>query len=795
MLKDKFQKYINSLKLWLSSFKEGAGVVFGKAKETKNFIAPLSIFLKNKRNRFILLGIIIFLVLIILFILFFPKPKEKLDTLYNQSTTTQIKQSNSTKIQTNKTQLQNLIQKANILFQNGQVLEALEIYRSLSLYSESISSFNLGVIKLRQGDYKNAISSFDNVINSGENVSVAALNAAISAYKLGDLKSYNKYIELSKNNLIAWYDKPLYSYLYTLVHYYSNNYFHTLSSLNNPSSNFYPKENSALLAQMYLMFNDNDNALKVMLENPSDEDSYAIALLYARMGDYENSYAYVDSYLRNVNALDPQALIAKALIDIKRSNFIETSGIYENLLKDYDEAFLKDIYPIKIKLKDSLFDINEAQKTFWNIADPRNNKLGYKMLFYFAPYRVFNINEALNLLESGGLSLRMNNLQEAKDHLLAGNTLSKVNLDITEGIREILRFNIHRALKILIEASKKYPQHNLLQYNLGLIYAQLDDFENAYNHFIKAYHLDGGDILSGVFALMCAQLTNKPYDRILNEVTLDLDDGSRFKDKSEEGFLRSLFGFVNGNLDDDVSWITSKNRNSLYYALNVLYSIYSKDEKLIINSTANLLRVTNNDLVADIFNKLAYYYNSPPKTIALNLFSFFKDDLKKLNVVYSGPYLARQIYIYMAYLVGANYYVDEILTNRFLALKEDSRADLVGILQALALNSIYSLKFQKALYYYNALIDEYKLDDANNYFLAGVAAIGAKDYNNAVALMQLSRLKSPTNYDSRYALALLYQSMGNFKLASNQFSQLGDGDYSSQFFDFDIDTSSMDILN
>ena len=101
------------------------------------------------------------------------------------------------------------------------------------------------------------------------------------------------------------------------------------------------------------------------------------------------------------------------------------------------------------------------------------------------------------------------------------------------------------------------------------------------------------------------------------------------------------------------------------------------------------------------------------RTFSLNLFDFFKNDLKNLELVYTGPSLARQIYIYMAFLVGANSYVDEILNDRLL----NSQGDVSGILQALALNAIYLLDFERAFAYYNELIDAYKVQKLRDLFL------------------------------------------------------------------------------
>lgn len=117
--------------------------------------------------------------------------------------------------------------------------------------------------------------------------------------------------------------------------------------------------------------------------------------------------------------------------------------------------------------------------------------------------------------------------------------------------------------------------------------------------------------------------------------------------------------------------------------------------------------------------------------------------------------------------------------------------DVSGILQALALNAIYLLDFERAFTYYNELIDVYKVQSSEVYFYATVAAIGAGYYDNAVALIQLSRMDNGTNFEARYALGLLHQAMGNLHLASIHFGAITKHGFKSDFFDFEIDTSEI----
>lgn len=684
-------------------------------------------------------------------------------------------------------ELQILIQKAALLYNSGHIAEALEIYSNIAVFSQSFANFNLGVSKFKEKNYQDSIDIFANVIDSGDNVAAAAINSAVSAHILRNPKLYNYYVELAKGTMINWYDMPLYSYLYSLVNYYLGKYFNTLSSLKNPNSTAYRNEHSILLSKMYLMYNDDYNALKTLLENNYVDNRFAIGLLYARMGEYDLAFEQIDSYLRDTSLDNPQGRMAQALIDIKRSNFGDVSNTYEELLATRTNDDLQAIYPIKIKLTDSLFDINQVQKYFWDRSVRQHLTINYKILFYFAPFRVFDIDNAMMMIEEGGLSLRMNNIEEASNILTRGAMLSRINANITQSLKELLQYNIYSALEIMHQAADSYPNHQVLQYNLGLIYAQLNDFESAKKHFLKAYHLDENDLISGIFALMCHQLTFSNSDRITSEITYNFEN-TPFTSQRQEGFLRSLFGYVNGNLGDDLLWFDDEAKNTPIMAtLRALFALNTQDKAVISSAFNDLKTATNNDMVSVILHRIVSHYNENIKLLSLTLFDFFKNELKETGLINTGLALPRQLYIYMAFLVGANSYVDRKLSDDLL----NAQGEVRGILESLALNAIYLGEFEKAFVYYNALIDDYKLNTSENYFLAGVAAIGAGHYDNAVALIQLSRMEGGTNFEAKYALGLLHQAMGNFKLASLQFAQIGNSGFISDFFDFEIDTSGI----
>ncbi len=137
--------------------------------------------------------------------------------------------------------------------------------------------------------------------------------------------------------------------------------------------------------------------------------------------------------------------------------------------------------------------------------------------------------------------------------------------------------------------------------------------------------------------------------------------------------------------------------------------------------------------------------------------------------------------------MGTLHYVQQDLDYRLISERKDVR----GVTQALALTYIYLQEFEKAFTLYNNLIDDLKENDTQTLFLAAVAAIGAGHTENAAALLQLSKLEAPTNYETRVANGLLYLQEKNFNAANSQFTVIGDSEQKSDYFDFKIDTSHL----
>ena len=193
-------------------------------------------------------------------------------------------------------------------------------------------------------------------------------------------------------------------------------------------------------------------------------------------------------------------------------------------------------------------------------------------------------------------------------------------------------------------------------------------------------------------------------------------------------------------------------------------------------------------MATNILYEVSVNFGKNLKDISLSFSqNFRRGNFSNLHSLYYGGALVRELYIYLAFVTGNLSYVIEELQQNLIS--EDQSPN--GTMQALGLAYIYHQDFEKAFATYNTLIDNLKEDDVRTKFLGAVSAIGAGHYNNAVALLQISKLDSIASLESRYALGLLYQQSGNIKSAIMLFNGIANKGFMSEFFDFQIDSSDL----
>lgn len=681
-------------------------------------------------------------------------------------------------------ELGQMIKKANILYEQGDKLEALDLFEHIAIFSQSLAGYNLGVIKLKEKEYAQALQSFDLAIESGEDVAVSAINAAYAAHKLGKQNLVDYYVGISSSHLFESSKAPFYSFLYSLVDVYKGFYFESLSSLLNPNSKAYQAYNNRLAARVFTLFNDDYNALAALKKTPAKKDNLAIAQLHARVGEYKQARQYMYEYL-NAFAKDPHALMSLQLIELKLGNFKESVSILNRMMRQDEKNPDLSLYPIRVKLKDELFDIHKAQENFWNRKFEHEQILGYKIVYYYAPFRVFDAKQGLGVIQEGGIHLKIDNIEFAKSALGEGSGIAKVNQNIALALREVNQNNIRKARDYMLKALRIYPNHAILHYNIGVLYAQVGDYDSAYTHFLRAYHLDSSDVLSGLFAVVAGRLTYRNVDRILSTISADFADIS-FESSEQKAFLLCFLRYLNNVPIEDFAWIGNA-KKPIYHALKSAYGIAKRDPQMSMESFQKIQELYPKDVVANVMYELARFFRRDLKEVALELNElYYKRDLD-MSSIYFGASLARELYIYTSFITGTLLSIEHELEKKLLSTNDNN----AGILQVLGLLNIYSGHFEKAFVYYNTLIDDLKEDDPQTRFLGAVAALGAGRHENAVALLQISKIESATNLEAKFALGLLYQEAKNFKAARDHYEQVSSSDFVSEYFDFDIDTSPM----
>ena len=736
---------------------------------------------KKKQKLFLISSIAGVFLLLILFVVVLFNLKDSSSADVANIDETQIVKTLTNKdrpLQFSPSKLENMIKKANVLYERGNKSEALKIYEQIATFNEAISYYNIGVAQMKDKNYQEALNSFKKAIDNQEQRCVSAINAAVCALELNQQELFKYYIDLAYTYLPMESNSPLYSYYVGLIYYYKNFYFEALSAFSHPNAQYYKQKHNYLASKILASMDINNFALE-RLEKTSDiTDSLTLGLLYARLGEYNIALNHLVKATQNTN--EPlKARIALALVQNKLGKLEQSASLLKQMYKDYkEEATL--VYPIKTTLKKSLFDINLAQKEF----DKElffNDERTYSLLFYFAPFKVFNAKQTIDYIRKGSMNVFIDEIGPALSYLKQSSTISKVNISISAGIKKALNFHTKAANDIFKNMIATYPKHSILHYNLALTYAQMSDFTQAYKHFKTSYHLDNKNYLAGAFAIMNGLLINEDVTKLSEDVKDSIATDETLK---ESNLFISLIHLTENNQLSLTRWMEEEKANTpLNVVLDAIIAKKSLNENVYRQKAALLQSLLPKDIMANLLNFNIKNNKNDIKEYAKAIQIDFKKLELDYDAFYYGPRLVKQQYTKLLQIGGLLHHEREKLIKR----AELERDDPAAIMQTLAYLSIYTHNFEEAYTLYNQLIDQYKENDTRTVFLAAVASIGANHPENAVALLELSKLIDPTNMESRYGLGLLYHEEKNFEGATIQYMKIGDSDFQSRYFSFAIE--------
>ncbi len=736
----------------------------------------------NKKLLMMIAGGLILLLLILIIVLLATKlstPQKRTDTQFTQLQS-DLGKKPTPQIETSK--LEKMITKANYLYAHGNQPEALKLYEKIALYSEAISQYNLGVAQLKEREYPKALERFKLAISKGEHRCVSAINAAVCALNMNDREKFQYYIDLAYAYLPYETKSPLYNYYFALIHYYRGFYLEALSALEHPSSEEYHLEQRNLKAKIDALYANYYDAIAALESPYFQKDAASLGTLYANIGDLTLAKKYLsDAIMENPGGFKEQ--VALAYVELK-SGLLDDGGKLLQTLSDMYPTEVYKPYPITVHLQEQLFNPDYAQTLYRNRALQDRN-IAYQKLFYFAPYKVFNAKQTISYIRKGNANIYIDDISSAKEYLKKSANVSGINYGIAQAIQKALSFRLKEAEELLLTLHEQHPKHSILNYDLGLVFAQSGDFVNAHDYFLKSYYLDADNYLSGIFALMCSQLIGQVNPKLRAIIKENLSQ----EDQSEAFELyRTLLEFSQNNFVGTLPWLEKDYKERpLYLMLNILIAQRVDRYEKAKEYSNKLVLLQPHDIVPHIIYADTHFSKLKNRAYAKKLLSYLAKQSFTYDDLYFGPFITRYLYARISLITGRLYPLEQRLKEKL----ETTTESPTSIMQALALISIYSQKFENAYLLYNQLIDEHKIQDPLTLFLGAVASIGANHHANGIALLELAKLKNPNFMESRYALGLLYMERHNFEGAGIQFQHIGNSGFSSQYFNFSIDTDKL----
>jgi tetratricopeptide (TPR) repeat protein len=692
--------------------------------------------------------------------------------------------------QTKESQVEELVKKANLLYSEGAKTEALQLYGRIATYNASLSYYNLGVARAKKGQWSEALEAFNRAIQNHEHITPSAINASVCSKELNDTASQKAYLELAYTHLPSELDSPLYSYYYSLIQFYRANYFETFSPLSHRSSEYFPEEQNMMESRINLLFENYVGSASALERTIDNSDVGNLGLIYANMGELKQARDMIGRALELRKFEDDNSELmrlryADSLISLKDGSVREGGISIGNLWSKYNEK-LNYSYSLMPSLQESLFDVQKAQQQFQKELQ-FSKHVNYQILFYFAPYKIFDAKQSINMIKKGTANISIGDNDEATGYLIDVAKSSDVNKNIVLAVREILNRRLRIGNKILKEVELNNPKHAVLHYDLGLSYAQLGDFTKAHEHFRRSFHLNSRDYLSGIFAILTGDLIGEDIDK-LTEV---LKENLALEPNNKELTLyETLLAFQTNGFSAMQNWITeldSKDKTDLFN-LGFAYIITNILDKQLNNSDENkkiskmIASKLPNELLPHMLFLFSNYGSGDIKKFSKETISYFQSRSVPIFDFYYGSRISQEMWIKFAQLSGK---LPE-LENRIRKHHNSEKINREGVIQAFAYTLLMNKKFEEAYQLYNKLIDDFGIKDSRTLFLAGVSAIGSKHFANAVALFELARLENKMNLETRYALGLLYLEAKNFEAGSILFKKFENENFFSDFFDFNV---------
>lgn len=568
---------------------------------------------------------------------------------------------------------------------------------------ELLLKFNTAVLYLEQEKYMHAIQLLK---QSAKIMKVPSyLNIGIAYYKLKSnnnaymyLKKIYDFKELQYNDKYSYFSAAY--YLYKITN--NEEYIKEITKVSKKAK-WLTEHEKLLVVDTLILQKEYQKALN-LAETIKNISALKVGMLCIKLRDYKKATVYINKAMNE----------AKGDVSV---NEVLWFRLYKNIKANNSKLITEDIY--KIEERKKIFNTNKhlelelffnkekftAKQYFDKVTNPSfDTKLDF--LYYFAPF-IFEDYDEMNVNETNGFIMKdQNSIHEL-------NTMIQYNADFLKIIKldPIKRVQI---LQKLIDA--KYDTKAYEYYNLGLSYAQIYDYNNAYKYFKKAYSLEHGNKLYSVMTYLTTKKFNITEDKFFMEFLIK---NITSKDGKYEYLAQYAYKLFSGNpLELDQTKLTIKQKKSIFF--RALYFIEHIEEEGI-QKTSPLLVEFDKDPLVHLFNLIARETDENEYVYI----SRIQDELPK---VYNNTFLKGS-------LVITDYYLD---TLRALGLFKRTDFNIENnnnpaYLRTKALVNLYNNKPKETIKIIEKIQKEYDLESIDSFYIliAGFFSSGQRELGYA----------------------------------------------------------------
>jgi len=602
----------------------------------------------------------------------------------------------------------------SILYSNMDVIESQpEIifqFEKLIKSQENLAlqvDFNKAVLHLSKNEYSEAILLLKKTAKILEIPSY--LNIGIAYYKLNSIDNaivyLNKIYEKESNS-----KAHTFSYMSACYYLYQiskdNKYLDTIVKISKKFKDL-SEHSKRMLADTYIILKEYENALSVL--NTMD---YAMdlkkALIYIKLKEYEKANLLLKKAKNdnvNPNTID-KILWLLSFTNLKLNNLEQLKETLDEINSRKNTFKANSELPLEIYFNQNKYTSKQYLDFVLKFDDARKTDF----IYYFAPFIFSDSQEIIYDSQKGFV-------YNQKESIINLEEMVEYNAKFLNIVREDPIIRVVELKNMLTKDTKSY-----IFYNLALSCAQINDFNNAFKYFEKAYKLNPGNKLYSTLYLITANRLNiKIKDKDYIETTIKNDSG-----------LYNYFGkeiyklFIN-------SQFTSADK-----ALNYESTIFYKAIDFLKTMNENK-DITEHMLLDEHFkDPLTFLIRLIQRKENESDFTYFARLQDSIPLTLNDRFLEGPLII-------TRYYVD-ILKALGIITKADLRIPggrSPSYLRTKALSNLHLGSPEETIKTLEYLQIEYKLEDKYSMYLMVAALLEAGRYNDAS--LQISLIKAILN--------------------------------------------------